>query len=170
VRIIAATNRNLERAVREGKFRQDLYYRLNVFPIVIPPLRERAEDIPLLVWTFVKEFEKKIGKRIDRIDRKSMESMQRYLWPGNVRELRNVIEHGMIVSTGHILVTGLPEVDAPVVELSRLVDLERSHILKVLTRSRWRIGGKGGAAETLGLRRTTLQSLMKRLGIKRTDG
>jgi formate hydrogenlyase transcriptional activator len=139
VRIIAATNRDLERAVKEGKFRQDLYYRLHVFPIVIPPLREHPEDIPLLVWTFVNEFEKRMGKRMERIAKSSVESMQRYSWPGNVRELRNAIEHGMIVSTGN----------------------------RVLTESGWRIGGKGGAAEALGLKRTTLVSLMKRLGIKR---
>ena len=113
VRIIAATNRDLERAVKEGKFRKDLYYRLNVFPIVIPPLRERSEDIPLLVWTFVSEFEKKMGKRIDRIAKDSMESLQRYSWPGNIRELRNVIEHGMIVSTGSTLTVHLPLAETP---------------------------------------------------------
>ncbi len=168
VRIIAATNRDLERAVKEGKFREDLYYRLRVFPIVIPPLRERPEDIPLLVWTFVRQYEKKIGKRIDRIAKKSMESMQRYDWPGNVRELKNVIEHGMIVSTGNTLAVSLPQ-DGSTHETkaSDLDSIERSHILKVLTESGWRIGGKGGAAETLGLKRTTLQSLLKRLGIRR---
>ena len=168
VRIIAATNRDLERAVREGRFRQDLYYRLRVFPIVIPPLRERPEDIPLLVWTFVREFEKKIGKRIDRIAKKSMESMQRYDWPGNVRELKNVIEHGMIVSTGNTLAVRLPQDgSSKETKASDLESIERSHVLKVLTESGWRIGGKGGAAETLGLKRTTLQSLLKRLGIRR---
>jgi transcriptional regulator with GAF, ATPase, and Fis domain len=168
VRIIAATNRDLERAVREGKFREDLYYRLRVFPIVIPPLRERPEDIPLLVWTFVRQYEKKIGKRIDRIAKKSMESMQRYNWPGNVRELKNVIEHGMIVSTGNTLAVSLPQ-DGSTHETkaSDLESIERSHVLRVLTESGWRIGGKGGAAETLGLKRTTLQSLLKRLGIRR---
>ena len=168
VRIVAATNRDLARAVKEGKFRQDLYYRLAVFPVVIPPLRERREDIPLLVWTFVKEFEKKIGKRIDRIDRDSMESMQRYFWPGNIRELRNVVEHGMIVSAGNTLSVHLPHADvSEEAKGSGLVAIERSHILKVLTASHWRIGGAGGAAEALGLKRTTLQSLMKRLGIRR---
>jgi len=168
VRIIAATNRDLERAVKDGKFRQDLYYRLRVFPIVIPPLRERPEDIPLLVWTFVREFEKKIGKRIDRISKKSMESMQRYDWPGNVRELKNVIEHGMIVSTGNTLAVRLPQDgSSKETKASDLDSIERSHVLKVLAESGWRIGGKGGAAETLGLKRTTLQSLMKRLGIRR---
>ena len=103
MRIIAATNRDIAQDVEEGKFRKDLYYRLNVFPISIPPLRERPEDIPLLVWAFIKEFENKIGKRIDSIPKKSMEALQQYSWPGNVRELRNVIEHGMIVSTGEPL-------------------------------------------------------------------
>jgi formate hydrogenlyase transcriptional activator len=168
VRIIAATNRDLARAVKEGRFRQDLYYRLAVFPIVTPPLRERRVDIPLLVWTFVKEYEKKIGKRIDRIDRNSMESMQHYPWPGNIRELRNVIEHGMIVSTGNILAVRLPHFDlSEEAKGSDLAAIERSHILRVLTASHWRISGIGGAAEALGLKRTTLQSLMKRLGIRR---
>lgn len=168
VRIIAATNRDLERAVKDGRFRQDLYYRLNVFPIVVPPLRERPEDIPLLVWAFVRELEKKIGKRIDRIVKKSMESMQRYSWPGNVRELKNVIEYGMIVSTGNTLAVRLAHVESSKeAKASDLDSIERSHVLMVLTETDWRIGGKGGAAETLGLKRTTLQSLMKRLGIRR---
>jgi formate hydrogenlyase transcriptional activator len=168
VRIIAATNRDLERAVKEGRFRQDLYYRLNVFPIQIPPLRERQEDIPLLVWTFVREFEKKIGKRIDRIATKSMESMQRYAWPGNVRELKNVIEHGIIVSTGKTLTVSLPRADSSrAIVASDLDSVVRAHILNVLMESRWRIGGEGGAAEILGMKRTTLHSLMKRLGIER---
>jgi formate hydrogenlyase transcriptional activator len=170
VRIIAATNRDLERAVNEGKFRKDLYYRLNVFPIVIPPLRDRSEDIPLLVWTFVQEFEKKMGKRIDRIARGSMESLQRYSWPGNIRELRNVVEHGIIVSTGSTLTVHLPLAVTPAEPGSEgLASMERSHLLKVLAKSRWQIGGPGGAAETLGLKRTTLLALMKRLGIKRPD-
>jgi formate hydrogenlyase transcriptional activator len=167
VRIIAATNRDLERAVNEGKFRKDLYYRLNVFPIVIPPLRDRSEDIPLLVWTFVNEFEKKIGKRIDRIARDSMESLQRYSWPGNIRELRNVVEHGIIVSTGSTLTLRLPLAVTPAEpNVEDLASVERSHLLKVLEKSNWQIGGKGGAAATLGLKRTTLLALMKRLGIK----
>jgi formate hydrogenlyase transcriptional activator len=168
VRVIAATNRDLERAVKDGRFRQDLYYRLDVFPIRIPPLRERPEDVPLLVWAFVREFEKKIGKRIDRVAARSMESMQRYPWPGNVRELRNVIEHGMIVSTGNTLIVTLPHMDSSKgTRASDLDSIERNHILKVLAESGWRVGGKGGAAEILGLKRTTLQSLMKRLGIQR---
>jgi transcriptional regulator with GAF, ATPase, and Fis domain len=168
VRIIAATNRNLAQDVNEGRFRKDLYYRLNVFPIEIPALRERPDDIPLLVWAFVRQFEKKMGKRVDSISRKNMEALQHHSWPGNVRELRNAIEHAMIVSSGRNLAfpspkSGLPE--AP--DTRNLQDLERRHILDVLEKSGWRLSGEGGASEILGLKRTTLQSRMKKLGIKR---
>jgi formate hydrogenlyase transcriptional activator len=169
VRIIAATNRDLSRAVSEGKFRKDLYYRLNVFPIIIPPLRERQEDIPLLVWAFVRQYEKKMGKRIDHIPRNSMETLQRYSWPGNARELRNVIEHAMIVSTDKTLDVRVPQTlfsDATA-DLN-LEDAERRLILGVLEQTGWRLGGKGGAADILGLKRTTLQSKMKKLGIERS--
>jgi len=170
VRIIAATNRDIARDVEEGKFRRDLYYRLNVFPISIPPLRERPEDIPLLVWAFIKEFEKKVGKRIDSIPRKSMEALQQVSWPGNVRELRNVIEHGMIVSNGRTLAVSVPKpLSSETPQTSILENIERSHLLNVLKKTNWRIAGKGGAAEVLGLKRTTLQSLMKRLNIKRPE-
>jgi len=168
VRVIAATNRDIAQDVAEGKFRRDLYYRLNVFSISITPLRERPEDIPLLVWAFIKEFEKKIGKRIDSIPRKSMEALQQYFWPGNVRELRNVIEHGMIVSTSRTLAVRVPKpVSSETPDTSNLESIERSHLLNVLKKTKWRIAGEGGAAEVLGLKRTTLQSLMKRLGVKR---
>lgn len=170
VRIIAATNRDLAQDVKEGKFRKDLYYRLNVFPILIPPLRERPEDIPLLVWAFIREFERKLGKRIDGISKKSMEALQRHPWPGNVRELRNVIENAMILNTGKSLVVSMPGLasfDAQ--PASRLDDVERRHIMRVLERTGWRIAGKGGAADVLGLKRTTLQSLMKRLRISRSN-
>jgi formate hydrogenlyase transcriptional activator len=170
VRIIAATNRDLGEEVKTGRFRKDLYYRLNVFPISIPPLRERPEDIPLLIWAFVKEFEKRVGKRIDSIPRKSMEALQQYSWPGNVRELRNVIEHGMIVSGSRTLALSVPRLaSSEASENSNLENIERSHLLNVLKKTGWRLAGKGGAAEVLGLKRTTLQSLMKRLGIKRPD-
>ena len=170
VRIIAATNRDLDQAVKEGKFRKDLYYRLNVFPIVIPPLCERPEDVPMLAWTFISEFEKKIGKQIDSIPKNYMEAMQRYPWPGNVRELKNVIEHGMIVSTGKTLAVRLPQADFSETAVdSDLESIERRHVLSVLEETGWRIGGKGGAAEALGLKRTTLYSLMKRLGIERSS-
>ena len=168
VRIIAATNRELARDVAEGKFRKDLYYRLNVFPIAVAPLRERPEDIPLLVWAFVRQYEKKMGRRIDHIPRRSMEDLQHYPWPGNARELRNVVEHAMIVSSGKTLDVRVPRMtssDTPA-NLS-LEDVERRHILGVLQKSDWRLTGQGGAAEILGLKRTTLQSKMKKLGIRR---
>jgi formate hydrogenlyase transcriptional activator len=168
VRIIAATNRDLARDVNEGKFRKDLYYRLKVFPIGIPSLRQRPEDIPLLVWTFVRHFEKKMGKRVDAISRKSMEALQHHYWPGNVRELRNVIEHAMILSSGRTLTVSLPKMNLPgAPETCNLQDLERRHILDVLEKSGWRLTGEGGASEILGMKRTTLQSRMKKLGIKR---
>jgi transcriptional regulator with GAF, ATPase, and Fis domain len=171
VRILAATNRDIAQDVKEGKFRKDLYYRLNVFPISIPPLRERPKDIPLLVWAFIKEFEKKVGKRIESIPRKSMEALQGYSWPGNVRELRNVIEHGMIVSSGKTLAVSVPKLgSSETSETPNLESMERKHLLDVLKRTNWRIGGKGGAAEILGLKRTTLYSLMKRLGVTRPGG
>jgi formate hydrogenlyase transcriptional activator len=170
-RIIAATNRDLQRAVREGTFREDLFYRLHVFPIELPPLRDRIEDIPLLVWAFVREFEKRIGKRIDRIEKRSMEAMQLYAWPGNIRELRNVIEYGMIISSGNTLSVRLPQQGERTERRSADLDaVQRSHIMKVLHDTGWRIGGTRGAAEILGLKRTTLQSLMQRLGIERPSG
>jgi len=168
VRIIAATNRDLARDVAEGKFRQDLYYRLNVFPIAVPPLRERPEDVPLLVWAFVRQYEKKMGKRIDHIPRKSMEDLQHYLWPGNARELRNVVEHAMIVSSGKTLEVHVPRTASSEIPASlSLADANRRHILNVLQKSNWRLTGRGGAAEILGLKRTTLQSKMKKLSIRR---
>jgi formate hydrogenlyase transcriptional activator len=170
VRIVAATNRDIALDVKEKKFRKDLYYRLNVFPISIPPLRERPEDIPLLVWAFIKEFEKKVGKRIDSILKKSIEALQAYSWPGNIRELRNVIEHGMILSSCRTLAVTVPHPSTPeTADTSNLEHIERSHLLNVLKKTNWRVAGEGGAAEILGLKRTTLQSLMKRLGIKRPD-
>jgi transcriptional regulator with GAF, ATPase, and Fis domain len=169
VRIIVATNRDIEQEVKEGKFRKDLYYRLNVFPIVLPPLRERQEDIPLLVMTFVKEFQKKMGKEIERIPNKTMQALQSYSWPGNVRELRNVIEHTMILNRDKSLVISMPDADFEAQPASRLDDVERRHIMSVLERTGWRVAGKGGAAEALGLKRTTLYSKMKKLGIDRSS-
>jgi len=168
VRIIAATNRNLARDVEQGKFRKDLYYRLNVFPIAVAPLRERLEDIPLLVWAFVRQYEKKMGKRIDHIPSKSMEDLQHFAWPGNARELRNVVEHAMIVSSGKTLDLHPPQRSSSEIPANlSLADAERRHILGVLQKSGWRLTGRGGAAQMLGLKRTTLQSKMKKLGIKR---
>jgi len=170
VRIISATNRDIAQEVQEGRFRKDLFYRLNVFPIVIPPLRERPEDIPLMVWAFVKEFQKKMGKKIENISKKAMQSLQSYSWPGNVRELRNVIEHAMIVSSDKTLVVHAPKVaSSETPDVPNLEDMERRHIVSVLERNGWRVGGKGGAAEVLGLKRSTLYSRMKKLGINRPD-
>jgi PAS domain S-box-containing protein len=170
VRIIAATNRNIEQEVEHGKFRQDLFYRLNVFPIVIPPLRKRPEDIPLLVRAVVKEFQKKVGKEIESIPKKTMQALQSYSWPGNVRELRNVIEHAMILSKDKTLYVQLPNrASSKIMAAGNLEDVERSHIVAVLEKTGWRIAGQGGAAEVLGLKRTTLQAKMKKLGIKRSN-
>ena len=170
VRIIAATNRILEKEVKEGTFRNDLYYRLNVFPISVPPLRERAEDIPQLVWALVRQLEQKIGKRIDSVSGKSMEDLQRYSWPGNVRELRNIIEYAMIVNKGSKLTISTP-FNSTIIKKSpnqNLEDMERRHIINVLEQTGWRISGTGGASEILGLKRTTLQSKIKKLRIKRS--
>jgi PAS domain S-box-containing protein len=168
VRVIAATNRNLGKAVQDGKFREDLYYRLNVFPIHIPPLRERKEDIPMLVWSFVKEFGEKMGKRIEKIPRKSMEALQLYSWPGNVRELRNVIERAMILAKDSILQVALPKNEyTKSYQGITLEDAERKHILEVLEMTNWRIRGKGGASEILGLKPSTLESKMAKLGLGR---
>ena len=170
VRLIAATNRDLSREVTEGRFRRDLFYRLNVFPIIIPPLRDHPEDIPPMVWVFVKEFQKRMGKEIVSISKKSMEALQSYSWPGNVRELRNVIEHAMIMSSDKTLVFQAPKPtssETPVVR--NLQDMERRHIVSVLAKNGWRVGGKGGAAEVLGLKRSTLYSKMKKLGIQRPN-
>ena len=168
VRVIAATNRDLVRAVKEGRFRQDLYYRLNVFPVTVPPLRERPEDIPLLVWAFINEFEETMGKRIESIPKQSMELMQRCPWPGNVRELRNVIEHGMIITRDKILKVQVPGLSASGGPRDlTLREVERKHIVSVLERTGWRIRGKNGAAGVLGLKPTTLHSRMKKLGIQR---
>ena len=167
VRIIAATNRDLSQDIKEGKFRKDLYYRLNVFPITIPPLRERTEDIPALVWAFVQQFEKKMGKRIETIPQKSMDTLRHYPWPGNIRELKNVIEHAMIVSRKNLEI--LPPALAVREEAGSdvLEDIERRHILRVLERTGWRIAGKNGAAEILGIKRTTLNAMLKNLRINR---
>lgn len=169
VRVIASTNRNLVTAVKEGRFREDLYYRLNVFPLVLPPLRERREDIPLLVFGFVEEFIRTMGKRIETIPRKNIEILQRYSWPGNIRELRNMVEQAMIVCKGDTLEIRIPEAISRTEtnpDLS-LVEAERQHIVKVLQSTGWRVKGKMGAAEILDLHPATLNSKMKKLRIKR---
>jgi PAS domain S-box-containing protein len=167
-RIIAATHRNLEQRVAEGAFREDLYYRLNVFPIHVPPLRERAGDIPLLVQRLVDEFSRTFGKRIDSIDGDAIAALQRYSWPGNIRELRNVVERAMIVTTSRRLVIPVPESTTSAVTRSpKLIDVEREHILAVLESSSWRIRGAGGAAARLAMKPTTLETRMAKLGLKR---
>ena len=168
VRVIAATNHDLEQAMREGRFRQDLFYRLNVFPITIPPLRERREDIPLLVWAFVKEIGEGMGRSIEKISKKTMDMLQEYPWPGNVRELRNVIERAMILSTRSTLIIDRLESKDPTSITNRtLEEIERNHIVDVLESAQWRVYGKNGAAEILGLKPSTLQHRMKKLDIKK---
>jgi transcriptional regulator with GAF, ATPase, and Fis domain len=172
VRVIAATNRSLAEEARAGRFRQDLYYRLNVFPIGLPPLRERAADVPMLVWQFAREFAQSMGKVVDRIPEDTMAALQAYAWPGNVRELRNVVERAMILCRDGALRVALPEghhagAAAPAFAEGTLAERERREIETVLARCGWRIRGSGGAAERLGLKPTTLESRMKKLGIER---
>jgi formate hydrogenlyase transcriptional activator len=168
VRIIAATHRNLEQRIAEGRFREDLFYRLNVFPIHVPPLRERLEDIPLLVQCFVDEFAKAFGKQIESISRETIAALQQYPWPGNTRELRNVIERAMIASNGPRLTIPIPSSTATAVNRSlKLVDVQKAHIRIVLESTGWRIRGSDGAANRLGLRPTTLETRMARLGLTR---
>jgi formate hydrogenlyase transcriptional activator len=168
VRIIAATNRDLGRAVREGTFRADLYHRLSVFPILLPPLRERREDIPQLVWTFVETFGRRMGKPIKCIPHKSMQRLQQYSWPGNVRELSNVVERAMILTSNDILHFDVPA-DTQGVQAERmsLKEREREQILRVLMETGWRIRGAGGAAEILDIKPTTLEARMAKAGIQR---
>jgi len=169
VRVIAASNRDLEQEIQAGKFRKDLYYRLSVFPITIPPLRERPDDIPLLVWAFIRQFEKRMGKNIQSVPKRSLEALQRYPWPGNARELRNVIEHAMIVSPEKNLAVNPPTPAAAKrsAKIQSLQEVERQHILRVLQETGWRVAGKNGAAKILGLKPTTLEARMKKLGINR---
>jgi len=168
VRVIAATNRDLAEEVRRGRFRQDLFYRLNVFPIHLPPLREREEDIPLLVQSFVHEFAGRLGRKIRTVPRRTMEALQRYPWPGNIRELRNVLERAVIVSAGDTLQVDLQaEVPGQIPSVSTLAEAEADHIRAALERTGGRIKGPGGAAELLGMNPSTLYSRMKKLGLHR---
>jgi len=170
VRVIAATNRDLAKAVAEGRFREDLYYRLNVFPITVPPLRDRPEDIPVLVCAFVEEFSKTMGKSVETIAKSTLQALQRYPWPGNVRELRNVIERAMILANSSRLKIDLPgsaAVATPSQGLTTLAVAEREHIQRVLEITGGRIRGIGGAAEILGLKPTTLESCMAKLDLHR---
>lgn len=168
VRVIAATNRDLAQQVKEGRFRGDLYYRLNVFPIHLPPLRERKEDIPLLVWAMVKELSRVFGKPIESISKKNMDALMRYAWPGNIRELRNTIERALILNNGPTLVITVPTDQTEVASHSYSIkSVEKAHILSVLEKTGWRVRGKSGAAALLEIPPTTLESKMKKLGIAR---
>ena len=169
VRILAATNRDLAREVEEGRFRRDLYFRLNVFPINVPPLRNRVEDIPMLIWKFVNEFSQLMGKKISRINNLDMDKLLTYAWPGNVRELRNVVERAMIVSKGNVLDLSHLELVPPPASRPRVMsleDMERQHIQEVIAIANGKIKGKEGAAELLGLNPSTLYSRMRKLGVK----
>jgi formate hydrogenlyase transcriptional activator len=168
-RVIAASNRPLAQAVKEGKFREDLFYRLDVFPIEVPPLRERREDIPLLSWTFVKEFSNSMGKRIEEIADESMSVLQEYHWPGNVRELRNVIERAMILNNCPKLCIKLGHMTLRPIALKAtagsLDEAERAIILQAVEQCNWRIRGSNGAAALLDIKPTTLESRIKKLGL-----
>jgi formate hydrogenlyase transcriptional activator len=168
-RVIAATNRSLEQAVRDGRFRQDLFYRLDVFPIEVPPLRERREDIPLLSWTFVKEFGDSMGKRIEEIAEDSMSALQDYHWPGNIRELRNVIERAMILSQGPKLYIKLGRTALRPVAVNAMAgsldEAEITIIRQAVEQCNWRIRGANGAAALLNMKPTTLESRIKKLGL-----
>ena len=167
-RIIAATHRNLEARLEDGSFREDLYYRLNVFPIQVPPLRHRVEDIPLLVWRFVGELSERFGKQIEEISRENMAALQAYSWPGNIRELRNAVERAMILAKTARLTIAVPRTaGVPATQSTRLEDVEKAHICSVLESVGWRIRGTNGAADRLGLRPTTLETRMAKLGIRR---
>jgi formate hydrogenlyase transcriptional activator len=169
-RLIAATNRNLEEMVANREYRSDLYYRLNVFPIRIPPLRDRREDIPPLVRYFTQRHAKRLRRPIESVARESMDALCRWHWPGNARELQNVIERAVILSQGPVLRVALSEMQSPLVPPGQAVtleDAERQHILRTLEDTGWAIGGTAGAAMRLGLKRTTLLSTMRRLGITR---
>ena len=169
IRMVAATHRDLERAIIDGRFREDLFYRLNVFPIQVPPLRDRLEDVPLLVERFVEDFSKTFSKRVETISSDSMAALQQYQWPGNVRELRNVVERAMIVHAGGTLVIELPRGKPIAVKSAstRMSDVETSHVLSVLDATGWRVRGAGGAAEQLGLKPSTLEARMAKLGLRR---
>ncbi|OGP49939.1 MAG: hypothetical protein A2Y79_02405 [Deltaproteobacteria bacterium RBG_13_43_22] len=172
VRIVATTNRNLEEEVRKGRFRQDLYYRLNVFPITVPPLRQRQEDIPLLVQAFTERYARKLGKQITSIQKETMKALQDYPWPGNIRELESIVERAVILCPGPVLQLAdkLETASLPFsAGMNTLEEVERNQILKTLSKTRWRIEGKDGAAAILGLHSSTLRARMHKLGIVRPE-
>lgn len=172
VRVIAATNRNLEEAIEKKEFREDLYYRLNVFQIVSPPLRNRKEDIPLLVNHFVKKYESKMDREIKNIPEKVIDALMLYNWPGNIRELENMIERALILSSGDTLEYGdwiptLKNISNNQTKLLKMEEVEKEHIISILNQTNWKVSGEKGAAKILGLNPTTLESRMKKLEIKR---
>jgi formate hydrogenlyase transcriptional activator len=176
VRLVAATHRDLAKMAADGRFREDLYYRLNVFPVLLPPLRERPDDIPRLVRHFTQRFARRMGRRIQTIPSSVMEALVRYPWPGNVRELQNVIERAVILSPGPSLQVPLGDLQAaaapdpaPAAAAVTLADAEREHILGALHDSGWVLGGPKGAAARLGMKRSTLYKKMKKLGISRLE-
>jgi formate hydrogenlyase transcriptional activator len=175
VRLVAATNRDLARMVADGSFRADLYYRLNVFPVVLPPLRERPDDIPRLVRHFTQRFARRMGRRIEAIPSAVMDALVGYPWPGNVRELQNVIERAVILSPGPSLQVPSGDLQpamqaaAPTSAALTLADAEREHILGALRETGWVLGGPEGAAARLGMKRSTLYKKMKKLGISRPE-
>lgn len=172
-RLVTATNRDLEKMVSEKQFRSDLYYRLNVFPIEVPPLRERVEDIPLLVHHFVRHFGRQMNRVIETIPSETMQALTRYSWPGNIRELQNLIERAVILSTGTVLRVPLGDLRARAIpardgaEHQTLEQAERAHILAAVKETKWVLSGPRGAATRLGVNRSTLQFRMKKLGIAR---
>jgi PAS domain S-box-containing protein len=172
IRIVATTNRNLEEEVRKGRFREDLYYRLNIFPITVPPLRQRKEDIPLLVQAFIEQYSRKLGKQITSIQKETMKTLQDYPWPGNVRELESVIERAVILCPGPVLQLAdeLEILSLPLSTTMRtLEETERNQILKILSETQWRIEGKDGTAAILGIHPSTLRARMHKLGIVRPE-
>jgi formate hydrogenlyase transcriptional activator len=174
VRLVAATNRDLTEMMKRGDFRSDLFYRLNVFPVRIPPLRERREDIPSLVQYFMRKYARRMGKRVETVPAATMRKLVDWSWPGNVRELQNMIERGVILSKGFVLEIPLTEMEQSVIPAlgdnnggATLEAVERDHILQTLRRSGWVVGGPSGAAARLGLNRSTLNARMRKLDIRR---
>jgi len=173
VRLVAATNRNLVDMVKRNEFRSDLYYRLNVFPIPLPPLRARREDIPALVEHFVEIYARRMGKQIDQVSSETMSELASYAWPGNIRELQNFIERSVILSTGNVLQAPFASLKAAATteaqEAVTLEEAERNHIRKTLDQTRWVVSGPNGAAARLGIKRSTLYFRMQKLGISRSN-
>jgi formate hydrogenlyase transcriptional activator len=168
VRVVAATNQDLLKLVAAKQFRMDLYYRLNVFPIAVPSLRERLDDIPLLVAHFVHTFAERMGKQIEKMKSDAMKALVRYPWPGNIRELQNFIERAVILTKGDVLqLPALPSASLVLSKPVTLADAERDHILNALTKSNWVVGGAAGAAARLGVKRTTLIGKMRKRGLSR---